>query len=400
MKSDARVDVLSISNITSANGVNVFNRNLFNSKSLDGKYQPKRLICFERGVVTEFKKGNLPDISENKSKVDSSNNWLSHTTKKIVKKSSLLSFAAICKLYLYPAFKVVKKAKNSDGKFILAQDLFCAFFCKNFEKTIFVSHSSSSPLEQVYLYFPALKSGIGSLLLKSLLKKAVKNSHGVVTLGEEARQYYIKEFPLAKVEKIYNGIPDVNSKFKAPNLGKTKSLRFVLVGSVIFRKGYDLLIDAVSSLSKVEQANCEFFIYGDSSSSTIDELKIKIKEKDLENRIHFMGVSPNITSVLNQYDAFLQTSRDEGLPMAMIEASAIGLPILSTDVGSIKEVYELDSIMYMEPEITSICNTLSIFVNFNSKQHQNLGRKSRSVYENKLSHSKMWEKYSDFFEGL
>lgn len=400
MKNDAGVAVLSISSITSANGVNVFNRNLFTSKNLGGKYQPKSLICFKRGVISEFKKDDLPDISENKSKVDNSNSGLSSMVKTIVKKSSLLSFLAVCKLYLYPAFKVVKKAKDNNNKFVLAQDLFCAFFCKNFEKTIFVSHSSSSPLEQVYLYFPALKLGLGNFLLKILLKKAVENSHGVVTLGEEARQYYIKEFPFAKVEKIYNGIPDINSELKVRNFEKNKSLKFVLVGSVIFRKGYDLLIDAVSSLSKVEQANCEFFIYGDSSSGTIDELKRKIIAEDLESRIHFMGVNPNIISVLNQYDVFLQTSRDEGLPMAMIEASAVGLPILSTDVGSIKEVYDLDSIMYMEPEVASIGNTISTFLNLSSEQHQKLGCKSRSVYENKLSHSKMWEKYSDFFEGL
>lgn len=400
MKNNGGIAVLSISNITSANGVNVFNRNLFNSKNLDGKYQPESLICFKRGIVSEFKKGNLPDISENKSKKDNSNSGLSSIVKNIVKKSSLLSFLAICKLYLYPAFKVVKKAKNDQNQFVLAQDLFCAFFCKNFEKTIFVSHSSSSPLEQVYLYFPALKSGLGNLLLKNLLKKAVKNSDGIVTLGEEARQYYIKEFPFANVEKIYNGIPDINSDLKVHHFEKKESLKFVLVGSVIFRKGYDLLIDAVSSLSKVEVDNCEFFIYGDSSSSTIDELKRKTTTKDLENCIHFMGVNPNITSVLNQYDVFLQTSRDEGLPMAMIEASAVGLPILSTDVGSIKEVYELDSIMYMEPKVSSISNAISIFLNFSSGQYQELGYKSRSVYENKLSHSKMWEKYSDFFERL
>ena len=98
------------------------------------------------------------------------------------------------------------------------------------------------------------------------------------------------------------------------------------VGSLIYRKGYDRLIEAWSKISLIVP-DWKLYIYG--SGSLQNELQNKINEAGLTDNILLKGVITDIKTCYLQSSLFILTSRLEGLPMCILEAQSAGLPIVS-----------------------------------------------------------------------
>ena len=71
---------------------------------------------------------------------------------------------------------------------------------------------------------------------------------------------------------------------------------------------------------------------------------------NLASSVTFLGERSDIYDLLNMADAFVMTSRTEGLPMALIEAMAAGLPCVATAVGGIPTVLSGDAGILVPPE--------------------------------------------------
>ena len=60
------------------------------------------------------------------------------------------------------------------------------------------------------------------------------------------------------------------------------------------------------------------------------------------DRVRFLGWRRDLSTIYAATDVFLLTSRNEGTPVALIEAMASGVPGVSTDVGGVKDVIQSD----------------------------------------------------------
>ena len=112
---------------------------------------------------------------------------------------------------------------------------------------------------------------------------------------------------------------------------------FIFVGRLSQIKGIGLLIDAFSKvLGEFSQA--KLLIVGDGEER--QNIEKVIYAKGLENSIRMVGsVSRDqLPNLLNASDVFVITSLAEGVPNAMLEAMACGLPVVATSVGGIPEV--------------------------------------------------------------
>ena len=97
-------------------------------------------------------------------------------------------------------------------------------------------------------------------------------------------------------------------------------------GRVSEQKNQKMLVNV---WEKLENQNVYLEIYGEGPLD--EDLKNLIIEKGLENRIKLMGRSNNMKDVLMKADAFILSSDYEGMPNALIESMACGLPCISTD---------------------------------------------------------------------
>jgi glycosyltransferase involved in cell wall biosynthesis len=65
-----------------------------------------------------------------------------------------------------------------------------------------------------------------------------------------------------------------------------------------------------------------------------------IRQRNLASHVRLLGLRSDISRLLSAADVFLLTSISEGIPLAVIEAMAAGLPVVSTNVGGLTETVE------------------------------------------------------------
>lgn len=117
--------------------------------------------------------------------------------------------------------------------------------------------------------------------------------------------------------------------------------RIGLIGRLTEIKNPQMFIRAIDSLFKKPT---DFFIQGLIFGAGELEVELRQMKKDFEysgsHVIRFMGWHHDVFEVYKEVDIVVCTSDNEGTPVALIEAATFGLPIISTDVGSIKEIFK------------------------------------------------------------
>lgn len=102
---------------------------------------------------------------------------------------------------------------------------------------------------------------------------------------------------------------------------------FLTVGELIPRKGHELLIRA---FSKSNISGAQLLICG--SGREKEHLTALIKELGISDRAHLLGFRNDIYELLKCADAFVFPSKQEGLPVALMEAMAAGLPCIASRI--------------------------------------------------------------------
>jgi glycosyltransferase involved in cell wall biosynthesis len=94
----------------------------------------------------------------------------------------------------------------------------------------------------------------------------------------------------------------------------------------------------VFGLLAARYARLELVFLGDGDARGMLERRIGALAPDERDRAHLVGAIEDVPAALADLDALLLTSRSEGLPVALIEAAAAGLPVVATRVGGVPEI--------------------------------------------------------------
>lgn len=113
--------------------------------------------------------------------------------------------------------------------------------------------------------------------------------------------------------------------------------RIVSVGSLIPRKGHDLLIEALARLSD-RSWSCVIAGSLDLAPDWADSLAARVRELGLDGRIAFLGARSDVRRIMAESDLFVLPTRLEGYGMAFAEALSQGLPVVGTTAGAVPEV--------------------------------------------------------------
>jgi glycosyltransferase involved in cell wall biosynthesis len=144
--------------------------------------------------------------------------------------------------------------------------------------------------------------------------------------------------PPKKLMALPNGLntsiyrPDAEARLRIRRELKLKGFVWLAVGRFEKPKNYPLMLRAFAGL---EQSGMTLAICGGGSMEPA--IRALIAELRIEERVKLLGVRHDIPAVMNAADAFVLTSDTEGLPMAILQAAATGLPIVATDVGGNSE---------------------------------------------------------------
>lgn len=92
----------------------------------------------------------------------------------------------------------------------------------------------------------------------------------------------------------------------------------------------------VAAATRHHHPHLHYVICGEGPSET--EIRNLVKENKLESHVHFIGFRKDLPDFIGSADAFLITSKEEGLGTSILDAFAVGLPVVATAAGGIPEI--------------------------------------------------------------
>lgn len=168
------------------------------------------------------------------------------------------------------------------------------------------------------------KSSPDSKIRRFIRDLQIRFSKCTLVQNEEQLEY----FPESWRTKIHILPNPINEKFLNAEYKGSKKFSAVAVGRLVEQKNFYLLINAFSSFAK-EHTNASLSIYGDGALK--DELNKLIKKNRMEKQIFLMGRTDNLPYILEHSSVFIMSSNFEGMPNSLMEAMAVGIPVISTD---------------------------------------------------------------------
>lgn len=175
-------------------------------------------------------------------------------------------------------------------------------------------------------------------------------AHRMVAVSEAVRRYCIEREGLAaeRVVTIRNGIdPEpwahgleagaARARTRADVGLDPKQVAVVTAARLAPQKGHMWLLDAVSLLAP-RWPQAVFLWVGDGELR--DELECKTRKRGLQGRIRFLGTRHDVPTLLKASDLFVLPSLWEGMPNAVLEAMAAGLPVVATAVDGTPEIVQ------------------------------------------------------------
>lgn len=163
-----------------------------------------------------------------------------------------------------------------------------------------------------------------SKIKKWLMEKLYPKADGFVFQTKEAMKYY-EEIIGNKGTVIPNAI---NPEFVTEPYRGIRKKSIVSAGRFTEQKNFPLLIKAFSKITK-KHPDYDLVIYGDGPQKK--QLARLAKELKLEDKVKFPGYINDFGDKINDSSLFVLPSNYEGMPNALMEAMALGLPCISTD---------------------------------------------------------------------
>lgn len=162
---------------------------------------------------------------------------------------------------------------------------------------------------------------------------------------------------------------EVDKAAKRQELGLTEE-DFVIMstGQLSIRKNHEVIIRA---LAKINEQNVKYLIVG--FGELENYLKNLAKELNIEDRIVFAGYRNDVKEILHAVDAFAFPSLQEGLPVSLMEAMAVGLPIVCSNIRGNVDLIEnnINGYLYRNDDIEGFAEGINKLVNNSSDMSRN-----------------------------
>ena len=235
---------------------------------------------------------------------------------------------------------------------------------------------------------------IGTLIVKSAWKN-IGNSNATCD--------FLRHLGAKNPIVIHNGIDTTIFRKKNSNLrgelNLENSIVITFVGRLIYAKGVHDLISVFADIER-EFSNLKLLIVGYGPYK--QELE-KLAEKVCKEKILFLGQKnrEEIVEILSVTDIFVNPSYSEGLPTSVMEAAAIGIPVIATDVGGTRKIIEnYKTGLIVPPGDTKLLKGKIFELIKDKNLRRDLGDNAYNVFKDKFDWDRIVKEYENVFEEV
>jgi len=169
---------------------------------------------------------------------------------------------------------------------------------------------------------------------------------GIVGVSSEITKILEWRYPSADVRCITNGIDlarvvptSERSAMRAQLAMAPDAFLVGTVGRLMPIKGFEYLIEAFAQFRRQrDRQESKLVIVGDGPLRAA--LEQCAESHGLRGQVEFLGMRTDVYNLMRAFDAFALPSLHEGVPMVLLEAMALGVPIVASGVGGIPEILE------------------------------------------------------------
>lgn len=207
---------------------------------------------------------------------------------------------------------------------------------------------------------------------------------------EKCRRYFGLDGICCKC--VNNGV-DIHG-IESDNGGR--GITFINVATHNENKNQRLLIECMKSVIGVD-SNSRLVLVGDGPEH--EQLIQYTKDLGLEGYVRFVGEVSDPTPFYKESDVYVQSSHREAMPMSILEALGYGLPIISTDVGGIKDVVAGNGFLVKDNDAEAYASAMISMVKMPHEAFGQLRENSLNIVKN-YSSEKMALEYEKIYECI
>lgn len=207
----------------------------------------------------------------------------------------------------------------------------------------------------------------------------------------DLQEHYKHEHRKLPTVVIPNGVAGMSrAQFPRPPELQTGNINLVIAGRLDTVKGHHLAIHAMSAPSLAPTVHLYIIGTGPCAAS----LRVLAKTRDLTDRVHFLGFRRNIYDYIAHCDMLLMPSLHEGLPYTLLEAMALGTPIIASQVGGLAEVVKdgVTGLLLPPGDAASLAEAVARLC-WDLELRRSLGDNARAIQRAQYSLDAMTERY-------
>lgn len=232
----------------------------------------------------------------------------------------------------------------------------------------------------------------------------LKFADTIVTVSKNLQTHFLEEKLGKKSTVIWNGI--TAPKFDPQEVARiNKQYRnnradFIIGTAVVMseQKGLKYLVEAAKHIID-KYPEIKFMLIGDGPLKT--DLEHQVRGLNLENNFYFPGYKKDIPNYIKTMDIFIMPSLWEGFSIALLEANALGIPIITTDVGGNSEIIknEINGLLVPAKNPDALAKAvISLFLDRTLREQ--FTENGKKLFKENFEVSKMVKNYNDTYYKL
>lgn len=192
------------------------------------------------------------------------------------------------------------------------------------------------------------------------------------------------------------------NKFFMADLPIQKNMIFILIARMLWDKGIGEFVNAARIIKSV-YPETRFQLLGPDKVENRSAIpSSKIDEWQEEGMIEYLGATNNVTSYIQRACCVVLPSYREGMSRVLLEAAAMGRPLITTDVPGCREVVEdgITGLLCKPKDFVSLSQKMEMMLNMSYQDRLNMGIKGRKKILDEFSENIVCDLYIDAINSV
>ena len=233
-------------------------------------------------------------------------------------------------------------------------------------------------------------------------KRILREADVIIVVSQQLGKELLGHFPelTTAIRVAYNGV-DI-AKFEKPQRAPTSEipragpLKILSVASFHYRKGLDVLIKALGQIRAASPELSTRLLIAGQNGEDLEAFRQLAKDHQVADIVDWHADVPyeDIPALLQDSDLFVLASRNEGFPLALLEAGAAGLPVIATRVGGVPEIIVDGETGLLVPvdDVSALAAAISRLLN-DSQEADRLADSLQRLIKDRFTWQSMYHEY-------